>query len=1246
MANALDRLPDPEGGQGSPAFLSGGGDMGERIRGFDWSEHPFGPPPSWPPQLRAAMSICLHSSFPTAIYWGPELRLLYNDAWAPIPADRHPWALGRPGMEAWADIWDVVGPQFDAVLRTGEGFSAYDQLLAMERDGIPRETWWNYSFTPIVDDDGTVLGVFNQGHETTAKVRAERDNRAQIDRLHDMVEQAPAAIALLTGPRHVVTVANPAYRALAGGREVVGHAIADILPEIVEQGYVDLLDTVRNSGVAHRDTGASMWLDGADGEREERRIDFVYQPVKDGGGKVIAIFVEATDVTERFAAETALREAELRLQHALGASNSVGVWDWDVKADRVYSDERFALLYGVDPARATAGEPIASFMANFHPDEVERVGREIDAALVSGDLFSSDYRIRRTDGSWMWVNAQGRATHDEEGRAKRFLGVSFDITDRKLAEEELRRTRDDRDFVFDLAERMRAISDPDDIMQAAVEALGQRLGADRVGFFRYVADDRIEFGAGWTTPVLKPLEGSMPVATLGDWVNDHLRAGEQVMTEDSRTDPQWRDTVFPKIGMVAGIGVPMRRWDRLEGGLYVHQSQPRNWSRGEIALIEEIAQLSWDAVGRAEVAAALRLRNATLREEVEERTAERDRIWDVSQDLLLVADTAGVWRSVNPALTRMLGWQARDVIGKTSEWMEHPDDRHATRDEVKQLAAGETTFGFVNRLRTSAGDYRTISWTAVTVDEHIYATGRDVTAEEEHRAELARAEERTRLALSAINGVGTWTYRPAENLFRCDANFARLYGVDPADGARGVPIDGVFSRIDPEDLVRLRKLIRHSHNVPGDAQIEYRVQQEDGSIAWVLSRTNTSIDPSGERIVTGVAVDVTEQRRLEETLRQSQKMEAVGQLTGGLAHDFNNMLTGISGALEMMQLRIGQGRTGEVPRYIDAAQGAAKRAAALTHRLLAFSRRQTLDPRPVDPGALIKGLEEIIRRAVGPGHDIGINIHDGVWQTRVDSNQLENALLNLCINARDAMPDGGHIEIVASNQAIDEADARAWEMTPGDYVVLCVADEGSGMSPEVLARAFDPFFTTKPLGEGTGLGLSMIYGFAAQSGGAIRIESTLGKGTVMRLYLPRHDGARTPDGLDGDAQFSPRPGQGRSVLVVDDEPTVRMLVTEQLAELGYSAIEAADGAGALAILGSSMEIDLLVTDVGLPGGMNGRQVAEAARMVRPDLKVLFVTGFAEQSVLADGELPPGMAVMTKPFTMETLAARVEALVSA
>ncbi len=383
----------------------------------------------------------------------------------------------------------------------------------------------------------------------------------------------------------------------------------------------------------------------------------------------------------------------------------------------------------------------------------------------------------------------------------------------------------------------------------------------------------------------------------------------------------------------------------------------------------------------------------------------------------------------------------------------------------------------------------------------------------------------------------------------------------------------------------------------------------------------------------------------EANLRQAQKMEAVGQLTAGIAHDFNNLLTGIMGSLELLQARAAQGRLSEANPYINAAQGAAKRAAALTHRLLAFSRQQTLDPKPVNVNRLVAGIEELVRRTVGPAIMVEVVAAGGLWTTLVDPGQLESALLNLCINARDAMPDGGRLTIETGNRWLDERAAPERGLLPGQYVSLSVSDNGTGMTPEVVARAFDPFFTTKPIGMGTGLGLSMIYGFARQSQGQVRIYSEVGHGTVVCLYLPRHlDKAEEAESAPDWAE-APRARQGETVLVVDDEPTVRMLVTEVLEDLGYTAIEAADGAAGLKVLQSDVRIDLLVTDVGLPGGMNGRQVADAARGARPKLKVLFITGYAENAVLSHGHLDAGMHVLTKPFAMEALASRIKNLIA-
>ncbi len=392
-------------------------------------------------------------------------------------------------------------------------------------------------------------------------------------------------------------------------------------------------------------------------------------------------------------------------------------------------------------------------------------------------------------------------------------------------------------------------------------------------------------------------------------------------------------------------------------------------------------------------------------------------------------------------------------------------------------------------------------------------------------------------------------------------------------------------------------------------------------------------------------VESREREAAQEALRQAQKMEAVGQLTGGLAHDFNNLLAGITGSLELMQRRLKQGRHEDLERYINVGQGAARRAAALTHRLLAFSRRQTLDPKATDINRLIRGMEDLIRRTIGPENQLEVVGAVGLWITQVDPHQLENALLNLCLNARDAMPGGGRLTIETANKWMDERIAKERDLTPGQYVSLCVTDTGTGMAPDVAQRVFEPFFTTKPIGMGTGLGLSMVYGFARQSGGQVRVYSEAGLGTTMCIYLPRHYETEAVDEPPAIAGEAPHTGAG-TVLVVDDEPTVRALVSDVLVELGYRILEAEEGATGLALLQSNVPIDLLITDVGLPGGMNGRQLADAARAGRPGLKVLFITGYAENAVVGNGHLDPGMQVMTKPFTLDALSLRVQQMVDA
>ncbi|MDM7956792.1 ATP-binding protein [Blastomonas sp.] len=387
---------------------------------------------------------------------------------------------------------------------------------------------------------------------------------------------------------------------------------------------------------------------------------------------------------------------------------------------------------------------------------------------------------------------------------------------------------------------------------------------------------------------------------------------------------------------------------------------------------------------------------------------------------------------------------------------------------------------------------------------------------------------------------------------------------------------------------------------------------------------------------------VAEREATAEALRQSQKMEAIGQLTGGLAHDFNNMLTGVIGSLDLIRRFLDSGKTQQVWRYLDAAETSAQRAAALTARLLAFGRRQSLDIRPTDVNQLVCGMEDLLRRTLGEQVDMAIELAKPLRPASTDANQLESALLNLCINARDAMPDGGHLTIETTTMQLDKGFSDTGEdLQPGDYVVLSVSDDGQGMSEETMTKVFEPFFTTKPIGQGTGLGLSMIYGFLKQSGGHVRLYSVLGKGTSVKLFLPCSDAPIAP--AEPRAAAMPA-GTGETVLVVEDDAAVRMVIVNVLDELGYAACEADDADGALSILQSDRKIDLLISDVGLPG-LNGRQLAEIARQDRPGLKVLFVTGYAQGAAVRSGFLDHGMDMLTKPFQIDTLAIKVRQMLT-
>ena len=834
-----------------PSFLDGGGEAAKLIRARDWSDHPLGPPEGWSAELKTSLSLVLNSPESMILAWGPDLHFFFNDTYFPLLGPRLAWAMGERFDRVWADAWEQAKPIIDDAF-AGRPKRFVDLPWRLDTDRGAQDTWWTFSYSRVLDAAGAVVGLFIFTNETTGRVRSDaalRDSEERYRALFDAIDDGFCIIEFFDGPHgpvsdYVHVEANPGYERHTGIPNIVGRTLRDLAPAEAD-GWVELYGDVLRTGCPIRF------------EREfvaaGRHIEVSAARIEPPSRRQVSVMFR--DITARRHSEAALRASEAlarhnvqRVQLALGAGAIIGTWHWDVPSDRFTVDEAFARAFGLDPALGHVGLSLDQVVATVHPADTAGLAEAMDGALSRGGAYSHQYRVRRADGRYYWIEANGRVELGPDGAPRSFPGVLIDVEQRRTLE----------------AERDRA-------------------------------------------------------------------------------------------------------------------------------------------------AAALRALNETLEQRVAERTTE-----------------------------------------------------------------------------------------------------------------LMEAEER---------------------------------------------------------------------------------------------------------------------------LRQSQKMEAVGQLTGGLAHDFNNLLAGISGALELMSTRISQGRLKDVDKYMVAAQGASKRAASLTHRLLAFSRRQTLDPRPTNVNALVNGMTDLIGRTVGPSIAVEAVGAAGLWPALVDASQLENALLNLCINARDAMPDGGRLTIETANKWLDREAARSHDVPEGQYLSLCVTDTGTGMTTEIAARAFEPFFTTKPLGQGTGLGLSMIYGFAQQSGGQVRIYSELGQGTTVCIYLPRHYGDAEADASGPVRAPLAFAEAGETVLIVDDEPTVRMLVTDVLEDLGYTAIEAADSASGLKILRSDVRIDLLVSDVGLPGGMNGRQMADAGRKVRPDLKVLFITGYAENSAIGNGHLDPGMQVLTKPFAVDTLAARIRELIA-
>ncbi len=846
---------------------------------------------------------------------------------------------------------------------------------------------------------------------------------------------------------------------------------------------------------------------------------------------------------------------------------------------------------------------------------------------------------------------------DASGTITGIFVSGHDVTDAHRTQERSR-------ALAELSDLLRNSEHTDDLPHLAAGILGRALDVSRVGYGAIDdASETLHVDRDWTAPGVETLAGVTHLRDYGSFI-DSLRRNEFISIPDVRLDERTATAAAALESRNARsfVNVPVVEHGRLVAVFFVNHAEIRDWREDELSLIREVAERTRAALQR-------RRNEVTLRDSEERYRKLFDAI---DEGFCIIEFFDGphgplsdyIHVQANAAYERHAG--IANVVGQKLRKMV-PDEADSWVARYGAVLRTGVPIRFEQEL-VATGRYLELA--AVRIEppslKQVAVLFQDITARKNAEVALRQSEEQFRVFAQAVpNHV--WASDPSGNLYWFNQQVYAYSGELPGslDGTQWAKI------VHPDDLPTAAANWAIALTIGEVYETEFRIRRADGTYRWFLVRaepvrsddmithwigTNTDIDHAKLQAAQLADLNATLEQQVEErtgelmaaeeSLRQAHKMEAVGQLTGGLAHDFNNIIAGISGSLELMQTRLAQGRMGEIDRYITGAMGASKRAAGLTQRLLAFSRRQTLDPKPTNVNALVQGMLDLVHRSVGPEIAVETVGAAGLWTTFVDAGQLENALLNLCINARDAMPDGGKLTIETANTWMDDRAARERGLAPGQYISLCVSDTGSGMPPAVIARAFDPFFTTKPTGQGTGLGLSMVYGFAGQSGGAARIYSELGNGTMVCIYLPRHIGGEADNELPATASAEvPRGREEETILLVDDEPLIRMVGVEQLEELGYTVLEAADAASALRILNSNPNIDLLITDVGLPGGMNGRQLADAIRETRPELEILFVTGYAENAVLNHGHLAHGMHVMTKPFVMETFARRVRELLS-
>ncbi|HEX2554630.1 MAG TPA: PAS domain S-box protein [Microvirga sp.] len=1208
--------------------LDGGGECGRLIASRDWSATALGPLDAWPPSLRTATSILLRSPVPLVMLWGEDGVMIYNDAYSAFAARRHPDLLGSPVREGWPE----VAAFNDHVMKVGlaGGTLAYrDQELTLHRHGRPERVWMNLDYSPVLDESGRPAGVLAIVVETTARVAAERRNAFLLalgDALRPLADplEVQATAARVLGEH--LGAARVAYAEDAGDGEtvVITCNYTDGVPDLVgTYRYADygpdLLAEMRAGRALVRPDvrGDPSLTDAEKAAHAALGLGATLNVPLVKAGRLVAVLAvhhagphafppdeialarEVAERTwaavERARAETALRASEERLRQVQDAAG-IGSFDFDRATGIAVASPQYLTLYGLDESWGNTFS-YEKWISLVHPQDRTLIEAETRRAVSDPDRdhLDFDFRIVRADtGEVRWAAARTKLIRNRDGTFVRSVGAQWDITDRRAAEEALRESEARFRLMADAAPQIVWITDAD----GRVEFFN-RQWADYVGLPDWPAS-----AADVAAAAIHPDEAAMTLAAF----DEARRTGGAFQVEHR---------IRSKTGAY--------RW-------FLVRAEPyRDPATGRIVRWHGA---SVDIDDRKVAEARLRALNETLEAEVAQRTAERDRIWQLSPDLMCVARTDGTLLSVNPAWERLLGWTADWLAGRNAGEIKHPEDAERTAAELARLAAGgHRTMNFEDRYRHRDGSWRWISWVIEPEGGLIYCIGRDVTAERAAREALAAAEAARREADALYRAYFENT---PEALFvveaRADGAFV-IEELNPAHEAgvgfrlaevRGRRVEDIL----PPDVAR-RVLDTYRRVVETGEVYQYREVFDLGAAPQHWDTSLVPVRDASGRVarVIGSSRNVTRQVNAEESLRQAQKMEAVGQLTGGIAHDFNNLLGAVVGSLDLIRRKPGD--IERVRRFAEAGLEAAERGAKLTGQLLAFSRAQRLELRPLVVSDLVEGMRDLLARTLGPMVRLGFAL-EGDGAVLSDPTQLEMAVLNLAINARDAMPEGGALTI-GTRVCSTAGDG---ELAAGDYVELSVSDTGTGMPPEVAARAFDPFFTTKGVGKGTGLGLSQVYGIAKQAGGTVRIESRPGAGTIVRIVLPRTRAAVEARAASPADEAAPSE-DGATILVVDDDRDIRRMLVASLVALGYGVLEAPDGPAGLAALEAGSP-DLMMVDFAMPG-MNGAEVAKAARERRPDLPIVFASGYADTAAI-EAVAGNDALILRKPFRIDDLQA--------